>query len=211
MAPKLIQCIKFSFSLTARAIFRWINNKSVPHSSSVFACRRGKNASAPSIVYRLLFGWNCHTTWSQGNLHYMRLHFLKLDWEFFCLQPSLARLYSAAASPSEHLHSDGSLAIIINYHPSLDYTSKRHSCCDNSTLPSLLSQSLSQLKLISLSVTSSQSASQYLFQLSQPVGLLLEVSQTLGKVILSVLLSLIPKASQLNNQPVTQLLSNSVS
>ena len=29
----------------------------------------------------------------------MRLHFLKLDREFFCLQPSLARLYSAAASP----------------------------------------------------------------------------------------------------------------
>ena len=36
------------------------------------------------------------------------LHFLKLDQEFFCLLPSLARLYSAAASPS----SDGSLAII---------------------------------------------------------------------------------------------------
>ena len=53
-----------------------------------------------------------HTTWSQGNLHYMRLHFLKLDREFFCLQPSLARLYSAAASPSERLRSDGSLAII---------------------------------------------------------------------------------------------------
>ena len=35
MAPKLIQCIKFSFSLTAGARFRWINNKSVPHSSSV--------------------------------------------------------------------------------------------------------------------------------------------------------------------------------
>ena len=60
----------------------------------------------PSIVYRLLIG-----TWSQGNLHYMRLHFLKLDREFFCLQPSLARLYSAAASPSERLCSDGSLAI----------------------------------------------------------------------------------------------------
>ena len=111
MAPKLIQCIKFSFSLTAEARFRWTNNKSVPHSSSVFACRRGKNTCAPSIVYRLLIGWNCHTTWSQGNLHYMRLHFLKLDREFFCLQPSLARLYSAAASPSERLRSDGSLAI----------------------------------------------------------------------------------------------------
>ena len=110
MAPKLIQCIKFSFSLTAGARFWWINNKSVPHSSSVFACRWGKNTCAPSIVYRLLIGWNCHTTWSQGNLHYMRLHFLKLDREFFCLQPSLARLYSAAASPSERLRSDGSLA-----------------------------------------------------------------------------------------------------
>ena len=114
MAPKLIQCIKFSFSLTAGARFWWIKNKSVPHSSSVFACRRGKNTCAPSIVYRLLIGWNCHTTWSQGNLHYMRLHFLKLDREFFCLQPSLARLYSAAASPSERLRSDGSLAINKN-------------------------------------------------------------------------------------------------
>ena len=131
----LIQCIKFSFSLTAGARFRWTKNKSVPHSSSVFACRWGKNTRAPSIVYRLLIGWNCHTTWSQGNLHYRRLHsvtlfvvcytavfkqqlcsrlhFLKLDREFFCLQPSLAQLYSAAASPSERLRSDGSLAISL--------------------------------------------------------------------------------------------------
>ena len=36
---------------------------------------------------------------------------MKLNREFFCLQPSLARLYSAAASPSERLCSDGSLAI----------------------------------------------------------------------------------------------------
>ena len=108
MAPQLIQCIKFSFSLPAGARFWWINNKSVPLSSSVFACRGGKNTCVPSIVYRLLIGWNCHTTWSQGNLHYIRLH----DREFFCLQPSLARLYSAAASPSERLRSDGSLAII---------------------------------------------------------------------------------------------------
>ena len=115
MAPKLIQCIKFSFPLTAGARFWWINNKSVPHSSSVFACGRGKNTSAPSIVYRLLIGWNCHTTWSQGNQHYMRLHFLQLDREFFCLQPSLARLYFAASSTSERLRSDGSLAIIITY------------------------------------------------------------------------------------------------
>ena len=108
--PKLIQCIKLSFSLTAGARFRWINNKSVPHSSSVFACSWGKNTWAPSIVYRLFIGWNCHITWSQGNLRYMRLHFLKLDREFFCLQPSLARLYSAAASPSDRLRLDGSLA-----------------------------------------------------------------------------------------------------
>ena len=91
------------------------------------------------------------------------------------------------------------MAIIINYHPPLDYTSKRRSCCDNSTLPSLLSQSLSQLICRQL-VCQSGVASQYLFQLSQPVGLLLEVSQTLGKVfnqpvILSVLLSVIPSAS----------------
>ena len=98
----------FSFSLTVGARFWWINNKSVPHSSSVFACSGGKNTC---VVYRLLIGWNCHITWSQGNLHYIRLHFLKLDREFFCLQPSLARLYSAAASPSERLRSDGSLAM----------------------------------------------------------------------------------------------------
>ena len=47
-------------------------------------------------------------------IYYMRLHFLKLDREFFCLQPSLARLYSAAASPSERRRSDGSLAINVN-------------------------------------------------------------------------------------------------
>ena len=111
MAPKLIQCIKFSFSLTAGAVNK--QKKRTTYSSSVFACSRGTNTCAPSIVYRLLIGWNCHTTWSQGNLHYTRLHFLKLDREFFCLQPSLARLYSAAASPSERLRSDGSLAIII--------------------------------------------------------------------------------------------------
>ena len=40
---------------------------------------------------------------------------MQLDREFFCLQPSLARRYSAAASPSERLRSDGSLAIIITY------------------------------------------------------------------------------------------------
>ena len=54
----------------------------------------------------LPFDWS---TWSQGNLH-----FFQLDREFFCLLPSLARLYSAAASPSERLRSDGSLAISNN-------------------------------------------------------------------------------------------------
>ena len=43
-----------------------------------------------------------------------RAHFFQLDREFFCLLPSLTRLYSAAASPSERLRSDGSLAIIAN-------------------------------------------------------------------------------------------------
>ena len=61
--------------------------------------------------YCLLIGSQL-TTWSQGNLHYIRSHFFQLDREFFCLLPSLARLYSAAASPSERLRSDGSLAII---------------------------------------------------------------------------------------------------
>ena len=56
------------------------------------------------------------TTWSQGNLHYIKLHFFQLDQEFFCLLPSLARLYSAATLPSERLRSDGSLAIIISEH-----------------------------------------------------------------------------------------------
>ena len=45
--------------------------------------------------------------WSIG------LRFFQLDREFFCLLPSLTRLYSAAASPSERLRSDGSLAIKI--------------------------------------------------------------------------------------------------
>ena len=44
-------------------------------------------------------------------LQVYKLHFLKLDQEFFCILPSLARLYSAAASPSSRLRSDGSLVI----------------------------------------------------------------------------------------------------
>ena len=88
---------------------------SVPHSTSARA-RRGIRTCAPSTPFRLVD--NSHTTWSQGNLHYTRLglqvyklHFLKLDQEFFCILPSLARLYSAAASPSSRLRSDGSLVI----------------------------------------------------------------------------------------------------
>ena len=65
---------------------------------------------SPCPRYCLLIGSQL-TTWSQGNLHYIRLHFFQLNREFFCLLPSLARLYSAAASPSERLSSDGSLAI----------------------------------------------------------------------------------------------------
>ena len=57
MAPKLIQCIKFSFSLTAGAVNK--QKKRTTYSSSVFACSRGTNTCAPSIVYRLLIGWNC--------------------------------------------------------------------------------------------------------------------------------------------------------
>ena len=73
---------------------------------------------SPCARYCLLISSQL-TTWSQGNLHYIRLrvtnyglHFFQLDRDFFCLlQPSLARLYSATASPSELLRSDGSLAM----------------------------------------------------------------------------------------------------
>ena len=59
-----------------------------------------------------------------------------------------------------------------NKHPPFDCTSKWHSCLDNSPLSSLHSQSLSQLnsQSVSQSVGQDQSASQWLFQLSQPVG-----------------------------------------
>ena len=59
---------------------------------------------SPCARYCLLIGSQLSTR-SQGNLHYIRLHFFQLDREFFCLLPSLARLYSAAASPSERLRS----------------------------------------------------------------------------------------------------------
>ena len=105
IAPKLIQCIKYSRFLTTGAKFdklqRWelceiLHFESIPHSTS--ACARG-------TIFQFLD--NCHTTWSKGNLHYMRLwvtnyrlHFLKRDQEFFCLLPSVAQLYHSAASPS---------------------------------------------------------------------------------------------------------------
>ena len=43
--------------------------------------------------------------------YYIRLHFLKVDREFLCLLPSLARLYSAAASPSERRRGNNSLLL----------------------------------------------------------------------------------------------------
>ena len=61
----------------------------------------------PCARYCLLIGSQL-TTWSQRNLHYIRLrvmnyglHLFQLNGQFFCLlQPSLARLYSVAASLS---------------------------------------------------------------------------------------------------------------
>ena len=46
-----------------------------------------------------------------------RSYFLKLDREFFCLFPSLAGLYSAPASQSSRLRSNGSLAsTLMRFH-----------------------------------------------------------------------------------------------
>ena len=49
-----------------------------------------------------------HLVSGESTLHEVTLFEAR---ESFCQQPSLARLYSAAASPSERLRSDGSLAI----------------------------------------------------------------------------------------------------
>ena len=109
MAPKLIQCIKFSFSLTAEARFKWINNKSIPHSSSVFACSRGKNTMGAKF--------------SLPPFHWLKLSHHLVSGESTLLEVTLfearsriflptARLYSAAASTSERLRSNGSLAIM---------------------------------------------------------------------------------------------------
>ena len=81
------------------------------------------------------------------------------------------------------------------------------------TVPSLLTLSVTG----SVSQSGSQSASQWLFQLSQPVGCLMLVRCLVrySIIILSVIQSVIPLASQsisqLNNQSVTQSLSHSVS
>ena len=90
-------------------------------------------------------------------------------------------------------------------YPPLDCTNKWHSSFDNITLPSLHNNSVSWSD--SLSVRGL--ASQLLFQLSQPVGLLLEVSQTLDKVfnqsvILSVIQSVILSASLSVTQTISQ-------
>ena len=90
-------------------------------------------------------------------------------------------------------------------YPPLDHTNKWHSSFDNITLPSLHNNSVSWSD--SLSVRGL--ASQLLFQLSQPVGLLLEVSQTLDKVfnqslILSVIQSVIPSTSQSITKIISQ-------
>ena len=90
-------------------------------------------------------------------------------------------------------------------YPPLDRTNKWHSSFDNITLPSLLNNSVSWSD--SLSVRGL--ASQLLFQLSQPVGLFLEVSQTLDKVfnqsvILPVIQSVILSASLSVTQTISQ-------
>ena len=79
---------------------------------------------SPCAWYCLLIGSQL-TTWSQGNLHYIRLHFFQLDREFFCLLPSLARFYTAAASPSEQRRSDGSFAIILDALQLFSHLTKR--------------------------------------------------------------------------------------
>ena len=64
--------------------------KTAPHSTS---------ARAPGNAFWLVD--NCHTIGLRGIYitSGYELHFLKLEQEFFCLLPSLARFYSAAASP----------------------------------------------------------------------------------------------------------------
>ena len=74
--------------------------KKLPHSTW---------ARAPGTAFWLVHNWalglrGMYITSDYG-LQIYGLHFFQLDQEFFCLVPSLARLYCAAAS-------DGSLAII---------------------------------------------------------------------------------------------------
>ena len=70
-------------------------------------------ARAPGTVFWIVDNWPLGLRGIYITSDY-ELHFFKLDREFFwLLQPSLARLYSAAASPSERLRSDGSSANIV--------------------------------------------------------------------------------------------------
>ena len=64
------------------------------------------------VLYHLVSGESSldQVTWLRVKI--TGLHFLKLDGELFCILPSLARLYSAAASPSSGLRLDGLMAII---------------------------------------------------------------------------------------------------
>ena len=92
-------------------------------------------------------------------------------------------------------------------YPPLDHTNKWHSSFDNITLPSLHNNSVSWSD--SLSVRGL--ASQLLFQLSQPVGLLLEVSQTLDKEFIPISLSFCQLFNQSFCRPVSQSLKQSAS
>ena len=65
---------------------------------------------SPCARYCLLIGSQL-TTWSQGNLHYIRLHFFQLDREFFCLSTqSCAALFCCRLAIRA---SSSSLAIMI--------------------------------------------------------------------------------------------------
>ena len=89
--------------------------KSVPHSTSARAAEELEH-----VLQALTFDWlttvtplglrGIYITPGYG-LQVYKLHFLKLDQEFFCILPSLARLYSAAALPSSRRRSDGLLVI----------------------------------------------------------------------------------------------------
>ena len=88
--------------------YRWrFTNVSSPY----FSWGRGEGTS----VHRLSFDWLTIVTplvSGESTLHQVTGYtFWSSIENFFCLLPSLARLYSAAASPSSRLRSDGSLAV----------------------------------------------------------------------------------------------------